>query len=53
MTIARAYLIEPAVSRWYPCLTRCKRQVFLLDDEHQDLKSWIERRLEELADICA
>ena len=53
MTIARAHLVDPAVSRWYHCITRCVRRAFLLGDEHQDRKSWIEHRLQELADIFA
>src|SRR5436305_9944634 len=53
MTIARAHLVDPAVSRWYHCVTRCVRRAFLLGDEHQDRKSWIEHRLQELADIFA
>jgi hypothetical protein len=51
MTIARAHLVDPAVSRWYHCVTRCVRRAFLLGDEHQDRKAWIERRLQQLADI--
>ena len=31
----------------------CVRRAFLLGDEQQDRKSWIERRLQELADIFA
>jgi hypothetical protein len=23
MTIARAHLVDPSVSRWYHCITRC------------------------------
>jgi hypothetical protein len=38
MTIARAHLVDPAVSRWYHCITRCVRRAFLLGDEHQDRK---------------
>src|SRR6266478_30917 len=53
MTIARAHLVEPAVTRWYHCVTRCVRRAFLLGEEHQDRKTWIERRLQELADIFA
>jgi hypothetical protein len=38
MTIARAHLVDPAVSSWYHCVTRCVRRAFLLGDEHQDRK---------------
>jgi hypothetical protein len=53
MTIARAHLVDPAVSRWYHCVRRYLHRAFLLGDERPDRKSWIERRLEELADIFA
>jgi hypothetical protein len=53
MTIARAHLVDPAVSRWYHCVTRCVRRAFLLGDEHQDRKTWIEHRIQELAEIFA
>jgi hypothetical protein len=49
MTIARAHLVDPAVSRWYHCVTRCVGRAFLLGDEHQDRKTWIESRLQELS----
>ena len=51
MTIARAHLVDPAVTRWYHCLTRCVRQAFLLAEGALDRKAWIEHRLEELAQI--
>jgi hypothetical protein len=50
MGIARAHLIDPAVTRWYHCITRCVRRAFLLG-EGPDRKVWIDRRLEELAQI--
>jgi len=39
MTIARAHLVDPSVSRWYHCVTRCVRQAFLLGEGIQDRKS--------------
>jgi hypothetical protein len=51
MTIARAHLVDPAVTRWYHCVTRCVRRAFLLGEGMHDRKGWIEHRLEELAEI--
>ena len=51
MTIARAHLVDPAVTRWNHCVTRCVRRAFLLGEGMHDRKSWIEHRLEELAEI--
>ena len=51
MTIARAHLVDPAVTRWDHCVTRCVRRAFLLGEGMHDWKSWIEDRLEELAEI--
>ena len=51
MTIARAHLVDPSVTRWYHCVTRCVRRAFLLGDGVHDRKGWIEHRLEELAEI--
>jgi len=53
MTIARAHLIDPAVTRWYHCITRCVRRALLLGDGPLDRKNWIEQRLQELAEIFA
>jgi REP element-mobilizing transposase RayT len=53
MTIARAHLVDPAVSRWYHCVTRCVRRAFLLGEGPNDRKVWIETRLCELAEIFA
>src|SRR5208283_2872349 len=52
MTMARAHLVDPAVTRWYHCITRCVRQAFLLG-ESPDRKAWIDQRLRELAEIFA
>jgi len=51
MTIARAHLIVPSVTRWYHCVTRGVRRAFLLGEGPSDRKVWIDRRLEELARI--
>ena len=50
MTIARVHLVDPLVSRWYHCITRCVRRAKLLG-EKTDRKEWIEHRLKELAEI--
>ena len=51
MTIARRQQIDPSVTRWYHCMTRCVRQAFLLEEDEGafNRKEWIEDRLEELA----
>ena len=51
MTIARTHLIDPTVTRWYHCITRCVRRAFLLGDGEHDRKLWISNRLRELSDI--
>jgi len=50
--MARAHLVDPSVTRWYHCVTRCVRRAFLLAEGPLD-QEWIEHRLEELADIFA
>jgi hypothetical protein len=49
MAIARAHLVDPAVTRWYHCITRCVRRAFLLGEGTDDRKVWIDHRLRELA----
>jgi hypothetical protein len=46
-----ARLVDPAVSRWYHCATRCVRRAFLLGEGQNDRKGWIEHRLRELAEL--
>src|SRR5271166_353830 len=53
MAIARAHLVNPALARWYHCITRCVRRAFLLGEGECDRKAWIEQRLKELAEIFA
>jgi hypothetical protein len=53
MAIARAHLVNPALARWYHCITRCVRRAFLLVEGKDDRKNWIEERLETLAQIFA
>jgi hypothetical protein len=51
MAIARVHLGDPAVTRWYQCITRCVRRAFLLGEGPGDRKVWIDNRLRELAHI--
>jgi hypothetical protein len=56
MTTARKRLVDPAVTRWYHCISRCVRRAFLLGDEYGGLtnrKAWIENRIEELSKVFA
>ena len=53
MTMPRAHLVDPTVTRWYHCVTRCVRRAFLLGDPEFDRKGWIDQRLKELAEIFA
>jgi hypothetical protein len=53
MTMARAHLVDVAVTRWYHCITRCVRRALLLSEGPFNRKEWIENRLKELAEIFA
>ncbi len=57
MTTPRSKLVDPSVSRWYHCTSRCVRQAFLLAKSDSanapDRKLWIERRLKDLDAIFA
>ncbi len=47
MTMARAHLDDPSVSRLYHCITRCVRRALLLGEGPKNRKLWIENRIEE------
>jgi hypothetical protein len=51
MTNAHVHLVDPTVSRWYHCVTRCIRRALLLGERQLDRTLWIENRLEELAEM--
>ena len=51
--MARSRLVDPSVTRWYHCMTRCMRGADLLAKVPEDRKAWIEQRLQELAQIFA
>jgi hypothetical protein len=53
MTIARAHLIDPSLTRWYHCVTRCERRAYVPGDQEHNCQEWIESRLEELAGYFA
>ena len=53
MAIARAKIVDPSVTRWYHCVTRCVRSAFLLGEGPNDRKQWIENRVQELAEVFA
>jgi len=49
MTIARKLLVDPQVTRYYHCISRCVRRAFLCGEGFEHRKQWIEERLELLA----
>jgi REP element-mobilizing transposase RayT len=51
MTLARAQLVDPSVTRWYHCITRCVRRAHLLGEGLVDRKQWLEDRLRELSGV--
>jgi hypothetical protein len=53
MTTARAHLVDPSVTRWYRCITRCVRRAFLLSKGPINRRESIELWLQELAKIVA
>ena len=53
MTIARERLVDPSVTRYYHCISRCVRRAFLCGEGYEHRKQWIEDRLEVLAECFA
>jgi len=54
MTQARSKIVDPSVTRWYHCISRCVRRAFLIAESHEfDRKVWLDNRLQELNSIFA
>ena len=54
MTTARHQLVDPEVTRFYHCISRCVRQASLLsEDGALNRKGWLENRLQVLSEIFA
>ncbi len=51
MTTARKLLVDPGVTPFYHCISRCVRRAFLCGEGKEHRKQWIEDRLQELAGI--
>ncbi|MFN9603732.1 MAG: hypothetical protein ACK6A7_09850, partial [Planctomycetota bacterium] len=53
-TQPRSKLVNPDVTRWYHCISRCVRRAFLIA-EYQDFdrKAWLDQRLRELDSLFA
>jgi REP element-mobilizing transposase RayT len=58
VTISRAKLINPEVTRWYHCISRCVRRAYLFGEGNEDAaglnrKAWMEERLRFLNSLFA
>ena len=53
MATPRSQIVDPAVTPWYHCVSRCVRRAFLCGEGFEHRKQWIEDRLQELAGIFA
>ncbi len=54
MTQPRSRIVDPSLTRWYHCISRCVRRAFLFAENHEfDRKDWLNGRLKELDAIFA
>lgn len=53
MATPRSQIVDPAVTPWYHCTSRCVRRAFLCGEGFEHRKAWIEERLKELVGIFA
>lgn len=58
MTISRGRLVNPGVTRWYHCISRCVRRAFLFGEGDSivsglDRKEWLDERHRFLSNIFA
>ncbi len=54
MTQPRSRIVDPSLTRWYHCVSRCVRRAFLFAENREfDRKDWLKRRLKELDAIFA
>ena len=54
MAIARSKQVDVAVTRWYHCISRCARELFLIEQKPEqawDRREWLHRRVEEVAGV--
>ena len=53
MTSARKDIVDPEITRWYHCISRCVRRAKLMGEGLSDRKQWIESRLQKLSENFA
>ena len=53
MATPRAQIVDPSVTAWYHCISRCVRREFLCGEGFEHRKQWIEDRLKELVELFA
>lgn len=51
MTVARAQIVNPQVTRWYHCISNTVRGARLLDSVGDFRKRWLEQRIEYLVSV--